>query len=122
MIVQPDSSAVRIALWRALHAQVDDSPHLIDDEIGLALADPEVGWRNRPDMHPAGTRAYRGAVVARTRFVEDLLVEEDIRQYVLLGAGLDTFAQRHREFAERGRVFEVDQPPRRHGSGNGSTT
>jgi methyltransferase (TIGR00027 family) len=108
--VAPDSSAVRTALWRALHVQLDDPPHLLDDEIGLALADPDEGWQARPDMHPVGTRPYRIGIVARTRFVEDLLVEEHIGQYVLLGAGLDTFAQRHPELAGRVRVFEIDQP------------
>jgi methyltransferase (TIGR00027 family) len=110
MNIAPDSSAVRTALWRALHVQLDEPPHLIEDEIGLALADPEDGWRERPDMHPLGTRPYRTAIVARTRFVEDLLVEEGIGQYVLLGAGLDTFVQRHPELAARVRVFEIDQP------------
>jgi methyltransferase (TIGR00027 family) len=110
MNAAPDTSAVRTALWRALHAQLDGQPHLIEDEIGLALAAPEVGWRDRPDMHPVGTRGYRAAIVARTRFVEDLLSEEDIGQYVLLGAGLDTFAQRHGELTGRVRVFEIDQP------------
>ena len=110
MNVSPDSSAVRTALWRALHVELDDPPHLIDDEIGLALVDPEEGWRGRGDMHPVGTLPYRAAIVARTRFVEDLLVEEGIGQYVLLGAGLDTFAQRHPELAGRVRVFEIDQP------------
>ncbi len=106
----PDSSAVRTALWRALHVQLDAPPHLIDDEIGLALAAPESNWRDRPDMHPLGTGGYRAALVARTRFVEDLLFDESIGQYVLLGAGLDTFAQRHDELAGRVRVFEIDQP------------
>jgi methyltransferase (TIGR00027 family) len=108
--VAPDSSAVRTALWRALHVQLDAPPRLIEDEIGLALAAPETGWRDRPDMHPVGTGGYRAAIVARTRFVEDLLVEEGLGQYVILGAGLDTFAQRHPELAERVRVFEIDQP------------
>ncbi|MFN8035786.1 MAG: class I SAM-dependent methyltransferase [Acidimicrobiia bacterium] len=110
MNVDPDSSAVRTALWRAMHVQLDSPPHLIEDEIGLALAAPEAGWRNRQDMHPSGTRAYRAGIVARSRFVEDLLVDEGIGQYVLLGAGLDTFVQRHPELAERVRVFEIDQP------------
>lgn len=110
MKVEPDSSAVRTALWRAMHVQIDDPPHLIDDEIGLALAAPEEGWRDRPDMHPIGTSPYRAAIVARTRFVEDLLLEEGIAQYILLGAGLDTFVQRHPELAESVVVFEVDQP------------
>jgi methyltransferase (TIGR00027 family) len=107
MDVGPDSSAVRTALWRALHVEVDAPPHLLDDEIGVALVAPDEGWRDRPDMHPIGTGPYRGAIVARTRFVEDLLVEEGIGQYLLLGAGLDTFAQRH---PDRATVFEIDQP------------
>jgi methyltransferase (TIGR00027 family) len=107
---QPDSSAVRTALWRALHAQVDAPPHLITDEIGLALADPQPGWQQRGDMHPVGTRSFRGAIVARTRYVEDLVVDGGITQYVLLGAGLDTFVQRHPELAGTVTVFEVDQP------------
>src|SRR3954449_13222294 len=110
MTVAPDSSAVRTALWRALHVQLDAPPHLIDDEVGLALFAPEAGWRDRPDMHPVGTGGYRAAIVARTRFVEDLIVDEGIHQYVLVGAGLDTFAQRHGELAEQVRVFEIDQP------------
>lgn len=110
MTSEPDSSAVRTALWRALHVEIDAEPHLIEDEIGLALAAPADGWRDRPDMHPFGTRPYRAAIVARTRFVEDLLVEENIGQYILLGAGLDTFVQRHPELAERVVVFEIDQP------------
>jgi methyltransferase (TIGR00027 family) len=106
----PDSSAVRTALWRALHVELDGEPHLIDDRIGLALAAPEEGWRERRDMHPVGTQPYRAAIVARTRFVEDLLAERGITQYVLLGAGLDTYAQRHADDVPPVRVFEVDQP------------
>lgn len=106
----PDSSAVRTALWRALHVQIDAPPHLIDDEIGLALADPEPGWEQRGDMHPIGTGGYRAAIVARTRFVEDLVRGEHIGQYVLLGAGLDTFAQRHPDLAGTVTTFEIDQP------------
>jgi methyltransferase (TIGR00027 family) len=106
----PDSSAVRTALWRALHVQLDDPPHLLEDEIGLAIAAPDVGWRERPDMHPIGTSPYRAAIVARTRYVEDLVVEQGIGQYVLLGAGLDTFAQRHPASSDGVTVFEIDQP------------
>ncbi len=110
MNVAPDSSAVRTALWRALHMELDSPPHLIEDDIGLALAEPQAGWRDRPDMHPVGTAGYRAALVARTRFVEDLLVDEVIGQYVLLGAGLDTFAQRHADLAGSVQVFEIDRP------------
>jgi methyltransferase (TIGR00027 family) len=64
-------------------------------------------------MHPAGTSRFRAAIVARARFIEDLVAEQadqSVGQYVILGAGLDTFAQRRPEIASRLTVFEVDQP------------
>jgi methyltransferase (TIGR00027 family) len=109
----PDGTAVRTALWRAMHVLDDPPPHVLEDELGLRLAAPADGWRARPDMHPAGTSGFRAAVVARARFIEDLVAEQaghGVAQYVLLGAGLDTFAQRRPQLAARLRVFEVDQP------------
>ncbi|MCK7624444.1 class I SAM-dependent methyltransferase [Streptomyces sp. RS10V-4] len=109
----PDSTAVRTALWRAMHVQIDPPPHVLVDEIGLRLAAPEGDWRSRPDMDPHATSAFRAAVVARARFIEDLIAEQadrGVTQYVILGAGLDTFAQRRPEIAARLQVFEVDQP------------
>ncbi|MFF2515667.1 class I SAM-dependent methyltransferase [Streptomyces sp. NPDC058086] len=109
----PDSTAVRVALWRAMHVRVDSPPHVIEDEIGLRLAAPDEGWERRLDMDPRGTSGFRGAIVARARFIEDLVAEQvghGVAQYVVLGAGLDTFAQRRPEIAARLRVFEIDQP------------
>ncbi|CAG9231921.1 S-adenosyl-L-methionine-dependent methyltransferase [Paraburkholderia sabiae] len=109
----PDSTAVRVALWRAMHVQVDAAPHVLDDEIGLRLAAPDEGWRNRPDMDAQGTRGYRASIVGRARFIEDLVsreLERGVGQYVILGAGLDTFAQRKPETASRLKIFEVDRP------------
>jgi len=106
--MQPDSTAVRVALWRALHVELDAPPHVLVDELGLRLAAPPADWRARPDMHPQGTRPFRASIVARARFIEDLVAERHFDQYVILGAGLDTFVQRHPEVAVR--VFEIDQP------------
>jgi methyltransferase (TIGR00027 family) len=109
----PDNTAVRVALWRAMHVQVDAPPHVLEDEIGLQLVAPDNGWRSRPDMDPGFTRLFRASIVARARFIEDLVAEQagrGVRQYVILGAGLDTFAQRRPEFASGLRIFEVDQP------------
>ncbi len=108
-----DSTAVRVALWRAMHVQVDPPPHVFEDEIGLSLAAPDEAWRRRPDMDPHAMRPFRASIVARARFIEDLVLEQagrGVGQYVLLGAGLDTFAQRRPEIASRLLVFEVDQP------------
>jgi methyltransferase (TIGR00027 family) len=109
----PDSTAVRVALWRALHVEVDPPPHVLKDTIGLRLASPDEGWRHRPDMNPQFTSPFRASIVARARFIEDLVVERTahgVGQYIILGAGLDTFAQRRPEIASRLRVFEVDPP------------
>jgi methyltransferase (TIGR00027 family) len=117
-----EDTAVRVALWRAMHVQVDPPPHVLVDEVGLRLAAPDEGWRQRPDMDPDGTRWFRAGIVARARFVEDLVAEQaeqagqggqggqGVMQYVILGAGLDTFAQRRPDIGSRLRVFEVDQP------------
>jgi methyltransferase (TIGR00027 family) len=112
-IAAPDGTAVRVALWRAIHVQVDPPPHVFEDEIGLQLAAPDDTWRLRPDMDPQATSFFRASIVARARFIEDLVIERaghGVGQYVILGAGLDTFAQRRPEIASRLIVFEVDKP------------
>ena len=112
-VARADHTAVRVALWRALHVQIDPPPHVLEDEMGLRIAAPDDGWRHRPDMNPDGTKPFRASIVARARFIEDLVEEQaglGVGQHVILGAGLDTFAQRRPEIASRMRVFEVDRP------------
>ena len=107
MSEEPDSTAVRTALWRGLHTLVDDPPHVLDDAIGVEIARVDEAWRARPDMDPARTRANRASIVARARAVEDTVIASGAGQYVILGAGLDTFAQRDKSPV---RVFEIDAP------------
>jgi methyltransferase (TIGR00027 family) len=109
----PDSTAVRTALWRAVHVEVDAPPPVIDDVVGLQLAAPDDAWRDRGDMHPVGTRGFRASIVARARLIEDLVAEQaaaGVSQYVILGAGLDTLAERRPDLGSMLRIFEVDQP------------
>ena len=112
-------TALRVALRRATH-QLVDSPRVLDDEVAVPIvgdaaaseaaaeaAAERKGWRNR-----AG-RAIRAFMVARSRFAEDALARAVARgttQYVILGAGLDTFAYRNPHPAASLRVFEVDHP------------
>ena len=77
----PDSSALRVALWRALHLQIDAAPHIFEDEFALKLAAPGEGWQQRPDMHPQGTMGYRASIVGRARFIEDLDVLEQAAKW-----------------------------------------
>ncbi|ANH81092.1 methyltransferase [Niabella ginsenosidivorans] len=112
-INKPDNTAVRTALWRALHVQTDAAPHIIEDTTGLRLIAPEEGWQQRPDMHAEFTKRLRASMVARARFIEDLIIvqsRQGIGQYVILGAGLDTFAQRQPDIAFKLQIYEIDQP------------
>lgn len=108
---EPDNTAVRTALWRALHLQVDTKPHIIQDDIGLKLISPSNGWQERPDMK--FTKRLRASIIARARFVDDLVTEQfrqGIDQYIILGAGLDSFAQRKKDIASQLKIFEIDEP------------
>lgn len=109
----PENTAERTALWRALHVEADPPPHVIADTVGLKLLAPCADWRARPDMNVQGTRIFRASIVARARFIDDLVAQEaqrGVAQYVILGAGLDSFAQRRADIASRLTVFEVDLP------------
>ena len=108
---QPDNTAIRTALWRAFHTQADAEPHILEDTLGLQLIAPEEGWQERPDIKY--TQRLRASVVARSRYIEDIITTEIPKgtdQYVILGSGLDTFAQRNPDTASKIQIFEIDQP------------
>jgi methyltransferase (TIGR00027 family) len=110
----PSRTALRVALRRAAHQLYDAQPLVLDDPIavpilGTAHAEELRRTPTRPDRpFSVGLRAF---LVARSRYAEDNLanaVARGVAQYVLLGAGLDTFA--HRSPYPQLRVFEVDHP------------
>jgi methyltransferase (TIGR00027 family) len=100
---------------RAAH-QILDRPLVLDDPIALRLVGPraEAAIRADPGRYQTGFgRALRAFLVARSRCAEDALaaaVATGVGQYVILGAGLDTFAYRNPHPDGSLRVFEVDFP------------
>jgi methyltransferase (TIGR00027 family) len=102
-------TALRVAIRRAAH-QLADPPPVLDDPIAVRL----IGSGYARDLDRAMekvARDFRAFMAARSRFVEDRLAEavaKGVSQYVVLGAGLDTFA--YRNPFPRLRVFEVDFP------------
>jgi methyltransferase (TIGR00027 family) len=111
-------TAIGTALMRAAHTRLDRPP-LIDDPWGDRLIhDPERdAMRNLAGAYEldAALRAHPsyGTVILRARYAEDALVEavaRGIAQYVIVGAGLDSFALRDPPFAHQLEVFEVDHP------------
>ncbi|HET8573210.1 MAG TPA: class I SAM-dependent methyltransferase [Edaphocola sp.] len=108
---QPDNTALRTALWRALHVLTDAKPYVIEDKVGYELIQPEKDWQERPDMKY--TKRLRASIIARARFIEDMAKEQILKgakQYVLLGAGLDSFAQRNTGISSQIDIYEIDQP------------
>jgi methyltransferase (TIGR00027 family) len=111
---RPSRTALRVALRRAAHQLYDAKPLVLDDPIavpilGATYADELRRTPTRPDR-PFSV-ALRAFLVARSRYAEDTLaraIARDVTQYVLLGAGLDTFA--HRSPYPHLRIFEVDHP------------
>lgn len=112
---EPSRTALSVATLRAVH-QLLDEPLILPDPIALPLlgAATEAALRADPfALNDPMSRGLRGALVARGRFVEDELsscVAAGVRQYVVIGAGLDTFAYRNPHRDEGLRVFEVDHP------------
>lgn len=112
---EPSRSALSVASLRAVH-QLLDEPLVLSDPIALPLlgASTEAALRDDPfALNDPISRGLRAALVARSRFVEDELsscVAAGVRQYLVVGAGLDTFAYRNPYRDEGLRVFEVDHP------------
>jgi hypothetical protein len=77
-----------------MHVQVDPPPQVLEDEIGLWLAAPDEGCRRRPDMNQHATSRFRASIVARARFIENLVVEQAGRG-VSKSSGSLTLALRH---------------------------
>jgi methyltransferase (TIGR00027 family) len=114
---QPSRTALRVALRRAAHQLYDAQPLVFDDPLAVRILGahteelirtPGRNLQHKPRPFSIALRAF---LVARSRYAEDLLahaVARGITQYVLLGAGLDTFA--HRNPHPTLRVFEVDHP------------
>jgi len=126
-------TALAVALMRARHVRLDPNP-LLDDAWGdrlvpdsvreairnRALSGMSARERERAEASPESivdeylrNLAAYGNVILRSRFAEDALataVLRGVRQYVLVGAGFDSFALRRPPFAHEVTVYEVDHP------------
>jgi len=110
---QPSRTALAVARRRAAH-QLFDSPIVFEDPLAVAILGPDGEARLRGEQHKHRERfsmALRAFVVARARVAEETLAlaaARGVTQFVVVGAGLDTFAYRNTFAAVR--VFEVDHP------------
>ena len=107
-------SAVLTAAARALHRQEPEP--LLDDYLALPLGGDDAKLlmeRLQTELPREALLAFTRWVAVRARLPEDIIsqaIEDGVEQYVILGAGLDSFAYRRDDLIDRVRVFEVDHP------------
>src|ERR1700691_1695431 len=112
---RPSRTALRVAMRRAAH-QLFDHPKVLNDPIALPIIGRRAAAILEGEQGTGGNRialSIRAFMVARSRYAEDALARSIARgatQYVILGAGLDTFAYRNPHGESALRVFEVDYP------------
>jgi methyltransferase (TIGR00027 family) len=106
---------MRVAMRRAAH-QIFDCPHVLEDPLAVPIIGAEAAAKLASEEQRYGQRigrSIRAFMAARSRYAEDqlaLAIARGTRQYVILGAGLDTFAYRNPYPEKTLRVFEVDYP------------
>jgi methyltransferase (TIGR00027 family) len=109
---EPSRTALMIARQRAAHQVLDHGAILYDPFAMKILREDEKDVHQFANAHPLASIG-RLFTAARSRIAEDALskaVERGVRQIVILGAGLDTFALRNPHGARQIRIYEVDHP------------
>lgn len=107
---EASQTAIGAAMHRAAH-QVVDAPRLFDDPFAVTILGMEP--QQIRDHAIAARSGMRSHIVGRSLFAEETLdkaIARGVRQYVLLGAGLDTFALRNPHTGIGLKIFEVDNP------------
>ena len=105
-----------VAVLRAAHLVIDGEPAVLNDTVAARLIGGNLVAQIRArgdELRTPATNGLRSHVVLRGRFTEDTLMDavaEGVEQYVILGAGLDTFAYRQPSWARGLAVVEVDHP------------
>jgi len=125
---RPSDTAMLAAIIRAAHPLIDGTPTVFYDDLALPLSGAqsetelvaalnrltdELSERTDPEFGPAVADQYRIFTLLRSRYAEDELdkaIASGMAQYVLLGAGLDSFAYRRADLNDTVAVFEVDHP------------
>jgi methyltransferase (TIGR00027 family) len=129
---RPSATAMVAAMMRAAHLLWDGEPKILEDDLALGLSGVESEAALRAALNALQTELTqrfpltlvqsllqytRAGVTLRSRYAEDELakaIERGVSQYVILGAGLDSFAYRRRDLAGVLRVLEVDHPATQH--------
>ena len=110
------ATAIAAAKLRAVHQLIDGDEKLLDDQVILKLVPEDVKtWilNNRYHYYEPAAMAFRTHILLRSRYAEDRLkiaVEQGVSQFLILGAGLDTFAYRQPDWGRNIKILEIDHP------------
>ena len=110
---RPSATAMAVAVSRGSHRAYDQPPWVLDDPYAQLLAGPagpDIRASEEAVFAESARRQSRSSIVVRARYAEDRLLAGGYHQYVILGAGLDSFAWRRPGLLGQMRVFEVDHP------------
>lgn len=125
---EPSGSAIAAAMARAAHLILDMEPKILHDDLAMALIGihdesilrseydafyAQMARMTSPEYAKAFKQSYRAFAVVRHRYTEDELekaIRRGVSQYVIMGAGLDSFAYRRRDLENKLKVFEIDHP------------
>lgn len=111
---QPSRTSEGAAVHRAIHQLFDDEPKILTDPIAGRIVEMPGDLDLEVEVRKPAVRQVRSRLVMRSRFAEDCLADavgqQAIRQYLMLGAGLDTFGFRQPPWSESIQIFEADHP------------
>ena len=114
--IRSGGTAETVAFMRALHLLIDDDPKIFEDPLASTFLDSgrAAALQTSPQAYRTPEScAFRAIFVVRQRYAEDQLADamaRGVRQYVILGAGLDSLAYRRRDWQRTLQIYEVDHP------------
>lgn len=113
---EASKTALSVAAMRAVHQLFDATPKILDDKVVVQLLGAPFVEQIQTHLARFQTieaNVLRSHILLRSRYAEDRLakaIERGVQQYLILGAGFDTFPYRQPTWAHSLQIFEVDQP------------
>jgi len=113
----PSKTAITTALARAVH-QILDEPIVLKDANAQLLLDEGIQLQLINDPYAFNdpmARTMRAAIIARNSVVHDALYEakkknSDLKQFIMLGCGLDAFSLNHASIYNDIEFYDIDTP------------
>ncbi len=113
---RPSESAVYMAILRAAHLYIDGEPKILEDRFAILFIGNKyetIFQKSKDFFQTSQAKIVRSLTLCRSRITENLLdeaINRGVQQYIILGAGLDSFAFRRLDISNKLQIFEIDHP------------